>query len=389
MDKYILDILKEVNMIIIPGLGALSITDATSGEILFMPYLSHDDKTLAKYMAEKDGIEETEASNRIAKYVREIKHILDQGETYDMYRFGSFSKSGDDITFQSWEESSNNAVTTDSPSPLPSDTETTEKRSSEAESEEADSEISEVAPHQDNSAEKEAKEVPLGEEQPSITPVKEMNILQKEEYSKTNERFEQLKEKKNNPSKKKKRGVGFYLLIIFAVLILGVSGVTIFNYEAVEKYLPFLASNESQATSNDELDKMKALLEGETVKEETSPIESDTTETEAEIEPIEPTMPQEEELPTVDSEIEQKSTTTESLSGTDLRFHLIAGAFASEDNANRLADEMRSRGYTVRIGKGNGLNLVSIKSFNTRAEAIQAQSSVRADAPSAWVYEWK
>ena len=72
MDKYLLEILKEINTIIIPGLGALTITDASSGDIMFMTYLKHDDGQLAKYIAKNEGIDETEAKNLIAKYVREI-----------------------------------------------------------------------------------------------------------------------------------------------------------------------------------------------------------------------------------------------------------------------------------------------------------------------------
>ncbi|MDP4797467.1 MAG: hypothetical protein NWR50_01260 [Crocinitomicaceae bacterium] len=39
MNQYLLSILKEVNTIIIPSIGALTITNAATGEIMFMPYL--------------------------------------------------------------------------------------------------------------------------------------------------------------------------------------------------------------------------------------------------------------------------------------------------------------------------------------------------------------
>ena len=56
MDKYLLEILKEVNTIIIPGLGALTITNKDTGEIMFMDYLKHDDGQLAEYIAQKEFI---------------------------------------------------------------------------------------------------------------------------------------------------------------------------------------------------------------------------------------------------------------------------------------------------------------------------------------------
>ena len=42
MDKYLLLLLKEVNTIIIPDLGALTITNHSTGEIMFMPFLKYD-----------------------------------------------------------------------------------------------------------------------------------------------------------------------------------------------------------------------------------------------------------------------------------------------------------------------------------------------------------
>jgi SPOR domain len=103
MDKYLLEILKDVNTIIIPGLGALTITNKDTGEIMFMPYLKHDDGKLSAYIAEKEGMEENDAKNLIAKYVREINTELDKGGSYDMFKFGSFVKSNDDIDFKNWE----------------------------------------------------------------------------------------------------------------------------------------------------------------------------------------------------------------------------------------------------------------------------------------------
>ncbi len=103
MDKYLLDILKESNTIIIPGLGALTITNKETGETMFMPYLQHDDGKLAAFIAEKDGIEESDAKNMVAKYVREIHAELGKGESYSMFELGTFMKLDDgDIEFTHW-----------------------------------------------------------------------------------------------------------------------------------------------------------------------------------------------------------------------------------------------------------------------------------------------
>jgi hypothetical protein len=102
MNKYLLQILHDINTIIIPGLGALTVTNSKTGEIMFMGFLKHDDGNLAKYISEKEGISENDAKNLIAKYVREINIQLDKGESYDMYQFGRFSKIDGEITFENW-----------------------------------------------------------------------------------------------------------------------------------------------------------------------------------------------------------------------------------------------------------------------------------------------
>ena len=106
MDKYLLLLLKEVNTIIIPDLGALTITNHSTGEIMFMPYLKYDDGKLATYVSEKEGFELNDAKNLISKYVRDVQAVLDRGESYDMFQFGTFlkDKSGD-VIFRNWDGS--------------------------------------------------------------------------------------------------------------------------------------------------------------------------------------------------------------------------------------------------------------------------------------------
>lgn len=95
MDKYLLEILQESNTIIIPGLGALTVTNKETGETMFMPYLQHDDGKLASFISEKDGVDEADAKNIVAKYVREIQAELNKGEPYSIFGLGEFIKADD------------------------------------------------------------------------------------------------------------------------------------------------------------------------------------------------------------------------------------------------------------------------------------------------------
>jgi len=103
MNSYLKALLAELHTLIIPGLGALTITNAERGEILFMPYLKYDDGKLAQHISDKEGMSLNDAKNLIAKYVREIEQIIQKGERYDMYQFGSFSKDdAGEIQFTAW-----------------------------------------------------------------------------------------------------------------------------------------------------------------------------------------------------------------------------------------------------------------------------------------------
>lgn len=71
---------------------------------MFMPYLKYDDGKLATYIAEKEHWELNDAKNLIAKYVREVLAVLDRGESYEMYGFGTFFKDKNgDFSFSNWD----------------------------------------------------------------------------------------------------------------------------------------------------------------------------------------------------------------------------------------------------------------------------------------------
>lgn len=92
MDHYIKEALKTSKTIIIPEIGALTRISETTGELMFMNYLKHDDGTLAQFISNKEGITEQEAKNLLAKHSREITATLNKGEIYSIFKLGSFFK---------------------------------------------------------------------------------------------------------------------------------------------------------------------------------------------------------------------------------------------------------------------------------------------------------
>ena len=391
MDKYLLEILKNVNTIIIPGLGALTITDHESGEIMFMSYLKHDDGKLVSYIMENEGFEELEAKNLIAKYVREIELTVNKGGSYDMFEFGSFYKNGDDIDFKSWDKST---AKVEKKKPVPA------------------KKLIEKAPEKENilvnepkkEAPKKVEEAPKKEEKladeatPKIVAEvpaekkKEQTILEKEEQLKHAEKLVALKKaqeakklpKKEKPIKEKgstsKRGVGFWMLMGLIVLI--VAGGTYFglNYDELKQHVPFLADNKEVVTPTEEEISGDEESTDEVASEDIDNSEEETIEDEAITEePVsEEPVEEIEELP-----VQPQYT------GGDLPFHVIAGAFSSEENANRLGAKFTAEGYSVKVGQGRGMTLVSIKSYATREEAQQGLNELVGVAPKGWIYEWK
>ena len=102
MEKQLQQILQEVNTIIIPGLGALTVTSHKTGEVMFMPYLKYDDGKLATFIAEKDGITLDEAKALISKDVAAILSAIEAGNGFNLNGIGSFKNdSSGDIEFKS------------------------------------------------------------------------------------------------------------------------------------------------------------------------------------------------------------------------------------------------------------------------------------------------
>ena len=101
MEKYLQQLLKEVNTVIIPGLGALTVTNHSTGEMMFMPYLKYDDGKLSSYIAERKGSSIEEAKDFILSKVEEIINGLENDGVSNLSGVGVFTKSSNgDIEFK-------------------------------------------------------------------------------------------------------------------------------------------------------------------------------------------------------------------------------------------------------------------------------------------------
>lgn len=389
MDKYLLELLKDVSTIIIPGLGALTITDKRTGEIMFMSYLKHDDGALINYIAEKEGMDQNDAKNLVAKYVREILAKLDQGETYDMFQFGSFYKLDDEVDFRAWEgqKSSHASETTVDLE------EETNKENKEHEDNifvppVVDSPSEEINTPQEVMAEE--TDVNNGDSSVNESPIesiREYNIAEKEEQEKNKAKLENLKKAKADKQVKKKRGVGFYLLVsLIIVIVAGGSLVGIF-FDDVKKHLPFLAEEFKLEQAPNELDEMKETL-GITEDDEDVENETDTLNYTESTELLDENEDISSQTESADSEVAEELKVTSYPEATSGKYHIIAGAFSSIDNANRMAAKLNEGGYQASVKMQGSLHFVSAKAFDSKEAANSELSNVRTIASNAWVYAW-
>ncbi|MFT6501717.1 MAG: nucleoid DNA-binding protein [Crocinitomicaceae bacterium] len=441
MDQYLLQILKETNTIIIPGLGALTITNATTGEVMFMPYLKHDDGKLSAHIAAKEGIEENEAKNIVAKHVREIKTSLDKGDSYDMFQFGTFSKGADgDIEFENWEADKATPVAEETPKAAPivveePKTETPkaeepvkEKPASKVEApaktpepkvapvekpvekqepapkvekpqaeekpktepKKAPVEKPKVAPKDETPKAAEKKVipvvVPVTPPTPTSAPKKEMNIADREELSKSTEKLEKLKKEKAERKSKKKRGVGFYMLMVILLLIIAGGTYFAMDYENLKQHVPFLADTKEKKDKPKELDELKETIGDE--DQEPQEVIDNEMDADPDAEVIDNENPETD--PVVEETPEPQPEPVAVRNGSnDQPFHIVAGAFGSIENANRLVEKLKGMGYPAKTFARGAQNIVSVQSYATRAEAQADMSNVQDGAPKGWVLEWR
>lgn len=493
MNNYLLQLLKDVKTIIIPGLGALTLTSEATGEMMFMPYLKYDDGTLANHIAEKEGLDVNEAKNLIAKFVREVMAELDKGGSYDMYQFGKFSKVDGEVAFEQWQSGSAAPKNEQAQEPLTEAAETTETAPEE---EPADAAHPVPAPTPEEAAaaayvaaeitpEPEVNETPVPEnheppaspedtiireeaviasfaaaevtpeehvipaetpapptdekpagqpvlvkaeepvppkadqplvksEAPSPLPPKgqpKKELSPKERLAAADAKKQSKgngKDGKQEAPKKKKR-VWPYILWGFVVLLLGGGTYVAVNFNALKKDFPVLAD---LAGDNDDHAKgsKENVLPGDTDDEVNEP--GDTTEEshqettapetvtdEQTTEPVavpEPAKPAPKPAETSPKPVSKPPTSAGGNASTPIGspnpakpYHVIGGSFGSQANARRFARQLIASGHeSVIVGEFNGMYRVSLASFATKAEALQAHGQLTSEVPQAWVFKW-
>ena len=426
MNNYLLLLLKELKTIIIPGLGALTITNEATNELLFMPFLKYDDGTLSKYIADKEGMSENDAKNLIAKFVREVLAELDKGEPYDMYQFGSFTKENNEIVFKQWEFQSENQ----------NEEQNQNQNQNENENENESEELSVIQSENESENEEQNQNENESEDQ-SVIQNENENEIELGEETQVVETIEQKQKQKTNWLS--------HVVLAFLVLLLSAGTYIAINYNTLKKDVPLIAQllgeeekpSGLKTISTEPIDTINETVVTEKVPEEltitnTPPTESaekkvvkskvekpvavtkKTTSSKKKIleaapkkvnpQPKQATKPTVKKAPqtVVQATMVQpkavkpikttpsKPTNKQFPSFNNLPFQLIAGSFSSQQAAAKHATQLARKGITTcAISQFDGKFRVSLQGYATKESAIEGMNSFKQQVSDAWVFEVK
>ncbi len=381
MEKHLLNILKETNTIIIPRLGALTITNDATGEIMFMPYLKYDDGKLAELISKAENISTEEAKSNIDQSVQAILNELEDNKPFSINGVGTFSKGEDDIEFKYNETAvgGNTSPKTESPAPKveeakieettppvieetaqteevdkPTTTPVEEvKPETKVEKEEPEQETVKTEDKKDDklalkakqTADKEAKEKIKAEKAAKALADKEAKA--KEKSDKKNKKSPEGKEGDAKP--KKKKGFLFWLIII--ILLGAIAGGAYFFINKGHHDEKGHGTDHKENTEHD--------------ASETHEGDSMSTEHEE-----------------GDSNHEHSSSNAQSGS-----FYIILGSFIEKVNAEGLAERMVMEGHShASVIERNGNYSVVFNKYSSKDEAKAELQEARTIAKNAWVF---
>ena len=421
MEKYLQQILKEVNTVIIPGLGALTIINENTGEVMFMSYLKYDDGKLTSYIAEKENISLEEAKNLVSTKVENIMNTIDEGVASSLNGMGEFSKdSNGEVYF-----SNNISVSSDEIGDV----------NVFIPEEKSEIEISEEIPASESVIEDIVNEEPVILEQKiSSDIIEEVEMIFSEPIvndviastidetaeneesldSESNTIDNTIEEKKTSHENvveeiiseeplvedieiekeeeihthtlvkvRKKRGVGFFILL-FLILLLIAGGTAVgLNYKNIRQFIPFLSqSTNTKSEENESIQKMEM--------DTTQPTKINTSDGQQLM-----TAPEEEEVKkTVVAEIPvnsdeliiSKPTKRSEPMDKKQSFYIVVGSFLERKNADRAVDKLVAEGQKdASTVKNNGKFYLTIANYSNIDDAKSGQKSFKGSFPNAWI----
>ena len=92
MEKYLLELIKDHNRVIVPNFGAFIVSREKGQTILFNSFLSFNDGLLINHICKVDGVDSATAMTSVEDFVNTIKEALDAKGVYEFKHLGTFTK---------------------------------------------------------------------------------------------------------------------------------------------------------------------------------------------------------------------------------------------------------------------------------------------------------
>lgn len=335
LSKYIKELIPNNSRIIIPDFGAFMIQDTPKGKVIsFNDFLKFNDSILLNRIITSEKVDAAKGKEEIKAYIAAIEAAFKAGEKFAVEGVGYLSKdSQNNVNFEQDENAKSKGAS---------------KSAAKPKTEEVKAAAAPAAEKKAEAPKSEAPKAPVAESkpQPAAAPKPQTSAPLSSAAPKSTSTFNSYSNNKME-IKTKSSSLTTILIVVASLVIVGV---LIWLAIDLNWFGPFKTAKEAPAPI-------------EVV--DTTPAVDTTVYEEPEPEPV-----------IVEEPVDPSS----------MRYHIIAGSFQVESNAIRFQEDMRSRGYNaVILTRGTGYHYVSVKAFETRAEAVAEWRNMTIDNPNLWI----
>jgi len=401
--EYLLALLDEHPMVILPGIGAFSKNDSKTLPFGFNEYLKFNDGTVAGYISKTEGISLDEAGKKLETFCNGIKSVLDSGSEVIVQGIGRLRRDGDKLNFTI----DVNAL----PKPIAEKEKPVEpeKKPSVPETPVPPQPEQKITP-------------PLAEEKKEIQPEKKITPPVTEIKKPSTETPPAVKESKtitendsvkkegpssfvrNAPDQKqeineqksdqklqqagKKKKNKWVIWTILGIVLLGGGG-TGFIFKDEIAHLFSGAKHETKKEETPQTDTSAVSSPNTENTSDSTTNTSDSLALENTSEPIVETETVNTETPVKTETVKTKTVLPEAnvSSGT---YYVVVGCYSNESNASAMIAKSGEKGLSgTNIGTYGGLIHVAVYSSSDESDAAKKAMEIRGEFPKAWIFHKK
>lgn len=379
MEQLIKALLLTNKTIVLPKIGALTLTDESQMEIMLLTYLKYDNGELKKAYERQENCDSKIADEKVNEWLEQAINTIEQGQKFYIGNLGYlFINKENEYAFNSHKEEDTETIGTANPENETKEEIVDDIHHPDLEETPVASTVSEIdnqetcQPNTEEiDANKKEKE-PINSDEKFTTSADEINN-EKKAIGKT-------QEKKSNVKTQKKKNHLTLIILCCIILICGILGGI--YYDKINDYFHFTSNVEKTYTKNNQLkldngvtnstDQSEQLKSEEKTETSPTPKSPQNTKVTPAKENSSTTLPKEKVKPNTDIKTGVKNP----VNNAHGDYYVIVGAFAEDNNATRLLEKLKNNGYDASIIHSGTLNLVSIGNFNSLQEASQLRENI-------------